>query len=178
MGLLRSTADRIDRLRDMSPNRKDAPWLDGGQQRAWLAYIRVQLRLSYEINRQLQTDNDLSMPDYDVLSALANAPGERMQVTALANQIGWERSRTSHHVRRMAARGLVDARTSTTDRRATEVTLITPGRELLEKAAPGHVELVRNLFFAGLPPELLTPLTQAMESIYANILECGTLPPP
>ena len=177
MGLLRSTAGHDHRLRDMSP-KNQATWLDERQQRAWLAYIRVQLRLSYEINRQLQTDNDLSMPDYDVLTALANAPDERMQMTALANQIGWERSRTGHHVRRMAARGLVDARTSETDRRATEVSLTTPGRDLVVKAAPGHVELVRDLFFAGLSPELLAPLTQAMEGIYANILERGTLPPP
>ena len=35
-------------------------WLDGEQQRAWLAYIRVQLRLTYEMNRQLQSDSDLS----------------------------------------------------------------------------------------------------------------------
>lgn len=162
----------------MSPKRKDGPWLNAEQQRAWLAYIRVQLRLSYEINRQLQTDNDLSMPDYDVLTALGNAPGERMQMTALANQIGWERSRAGHHVRRMEARGLLETRTSSADRRATEVRLISAGRELLEKAAPGHVELVRSLFFDGLPAELLAPLTHAMESIYANILEHGTLPPP
>ena len=29
-------------------------WLDGEQQRAWLAYIRVQLRLAYEMNRHKQ----------------------------------------------------------------------------------------------------------------------------
>ena len=28
-----------------------------------------------------------------------------MQITVLAAQIGWERSRVSHHVRRMTARG-------------------------------------------------------------------------
>ena len=42
----------------MSRNGKMAPvpaggWLDGDQQRAWLAYIRVQLRLAYEMNCQL-----------------------------------------------------------------------------------------------------------------------------
>jgi DNA-binding IclR family transcriptional regulator len=31
----------------------------------------------------------------------------RLPVTVLAAQIGWERSRVSHHVRRMTARGLV-----------------------------------------------------------------------
>ena len=49
--------------------------LTPGQQRAWLAYMRVQLRLTYEMNRQLQADSNLSLPDYDVLNAL-QAPNE------------------------------------------------------------------------------------------------------
>jgi hypothetical protein len=48
-------------------------WLDGEQQRAWLAYIRVQLRLAYEMNRQLLADSGMSLPDYDVLTALSVA---------------------------------------------------------------------------------------------------------
>ena len=44
------------------------------QQRAWLAYMRVQLRLSYEMNRQLQNDSGLSLADYDVLNALRYSP--------------------------------------------------------------------------------------------------------
>jgi hypothetical protein len=45
----------------MSRNGKAGPapaggWLDGDQQRAWLAYIRVQLRLAYEMNRQPRRD--------------------------------------------------------------------------------------------------------------------------
>src|SRR5437762_3357749 len=82
-------------------------WLEGDEQRAWLAYIRVQLRLAYEMNRQLLSDSGLSLPDYDVLTALSVADGGRMPITVLAAQIGWERSRVSHHVRRMSARGLV-----------------------------------------------------------------------
>ena len=48
------------------------------QQRAWLAYMRVQLRLTYEMNRELQADSNLSLSDYDVLNALRYAPGGRM----------------------------------------------------------------------------------------------------
>ena len=112
----------------MSRNGKAGPapaggWLDGDQQRAWLAYIRVQLRLAYEMNRQLLADSGMSLPDYDVLTALSVADGGRMQITVLAAQIGWERSRVSHHVRRMSARGLVTCGLSAADRRVTEVTL-------------------------------------------------------
>src|SRR6476659_6767560 len=93
------------------------------QQRAWLAYMRVQLRLLYEMNRQLQADSNLSLSDYDVLNALRWAAGGRMRITALANQIGWERSRLSHHVRRLEKRELVESRTASADRRATEITM-------------------------------------------------------
>jgi DNA-binding MarR family transcriptional regulator len=167
----------------MSRNGPAAPapaggWLDGDQQRAWLAYIRVQLRLAYEMNRQLLADSGMSLPDYDVLTALSVANGGRMQITVLAAQIGWERSRVSHHVRRMTARGLVTCELSGADRRVTEVTLTGRGRQALEEAAPGHVDLVRRLFFGGLPTGLVRSLSQALESVYANIIEQGSLPPP
>jgi DNA-binding MarR family transcriptional regulator len=153
-------------------------WLEVDQQRAWLAYIRVQLRLAYEMNRQLLADNGMSLPDYDVLTALSVADEGRMQITVLAAQIGWERSRVSHHVRRMSARGLVTCALSTSDRRVTEVTLTERGRQALEEAAPGHVDLVRRLFFGGLPDSLVGPLGEALESVYANIIKQGSLPPP
>jgi DNA-binding MarR family transcriptional regulator len=153
-------------------------WLDRDQQRAWLAYIRVQLRLTYEMNRQLLADSGLSLPDFDVLTALDVADGARLPVTVLAAQIGWERSRASHHIRRMSTRDLVSCGPSATDRRVTEVALTDHGREALEQAAPGHVDLVRNLFFDGLPPDLTAPLTAALETVYANIVRRGQLPPP
>ena len=167
----------------MSRNGKTAPapaggWLDGDQQRAWLAYIRVQLRLAYEMNRQLLADSGMSLPDYDVLTALSVADGGRMQITVLAAQIGWERSRVSHHVRRMSARGLVTCGLSAADRRVTEVTLTARGRQAHEVAAPGHVDLVRRLFFGGLPAGLVGPLSEALEGVYANIIKQGSLPPP
>src|SRR5580704_1549690 len=153
-------------------------WLEGDQQRAWLAYIRVQLRLSYEMNRQLLADSGISLPDYDVLAALSVAAEGRMQITVLAAQIGWERSRVSHHVRRMSNRGLVSFGLSAADRRVTEVTLTSRGRQALDEAAPGHVDLVRRLFFGGLPTGLVGPLADALESAYANIVKHGSLPPP
>jgi DNA-binding MarR family transcriptional regulator len=156
----------------------DGGWLDGDQQRAWLAYIRVQLRLVYEMNRQLLTDSGLSLPDYDVLAGLSVADQGRMQITVLAAQIGWERSRVSHHVRRMSSRGLVACGPSAADRRVTEVTLTARGRQALREAAPGHVDLVRRLFFEGLPEGLVGPLSEALESVYANIIKQGSLPPP
>jgi len=168
----------------MSPNGKTPRFasafdaLPAERQRAWMAYIKVQLRLTYEMNRQLQADSDMSLADYDVLNALRHAPDGTMRIGALAVRIGWERSRVSHHVRRLERRGLVECRVSPSDRRATDVTLADTGLTLITQASSGHVELLERLFFDGLPQELTEPLTAALEAIYANLLERGTLPPP
>ena len=78
-----------------SQRRKTAqgPWLSAPQLRAWRAFMSVQMRMNYEMNRQLQSDSDLSLADYHVLNALTDAPGGRLQVSDLAALIGWERSR-------------------------------------------------------------------------------------
>src|SRR5689334_23237276 len=55
-------------------------WLDVDQRRAWLAYIRVQLRLAYEMNRQLLADSGMSLPDYDVPLARGVADAVRVQI--------------------------------------------------------------------------------------------------
>jgi DNA-binding MarR family transcriptional regulator len=99
-------------------------------------------------------------------------------VTALAAQIGWERSRLSHHAKRMAQRGLVSLDPALNDRRVTEVSLTPAGRHALEAAAPGHVDLIHDLFFDGLPADLRAPFSAALEHIYDNVLARGTLPRP
>ena len=163
------------RVRDMS--RSTAP-LSGEQQETWLAYMRVMLRLNYEMNRQLQTDSDLSLADYDVLNALADAPSGRLQVTELGARIGWERSRVSHHLRRMARRELVELGASASDRRATDAVLTDTGRDVLVAATPGHADLVRRMFFDGVDGALVPALHRALVQIHEQVLAEGTLPRP
>ena len=154
-------------------------WLTAEQQRAWLAYMRVQLRMDYEMNRQLQADSGLSLSDYHVLVALADRDDDGMRVGDLAAHIGWERSRLSHQLRRMEQRGLTVRAAGTTDGRITMVALTPAGRLAITEAAPAHVDLVRRLFFDALPDNLLTPLAEALEHIYVNLnLNCSLPPSP
>jgi DNA-binding MarR family transcriptional regulator len=148
------------------------------QQQTWFAYMRVVLRLNYEMNRQLQTESGLSLPDYHVLNALGDSDGGCLGLTALAARIGWERSRVSHHLRRMAGRGLVELSRSSQDGRATDAVLTEQGRTALQTSTPGHAALVHRMFFEGLDQELLTPLRTALEEIHAQVLRTGTLPAP
>src|SRR4030081_1898549 len=124
---------------------RDSPWLSPAQHRAWVAYMRVQLRMNYEINRQLQRDSGLSLADYHVLNALSNAPNHKLQITDLAALIGWERSRLSHQVRRLSERGLTERIQSEDDGRATDAVITEDGMNAIVAAAPGHATLVRKL---------------------------------
>jgi DNA-binding MarR family transcriptional regulator len=113
-----------------------------------------------------------------ILHALADSPEQRLQLTALAARIGWERSRLSHHLQRMSARGLVQRAPSTTDRRATDAVLTEDGHAALLAATPGHVAWVRTLFSDGLDPGLLAPLRAALEQVHQQVLAHGALPHP
>ena len=155
----------------------DSPWLSPSQKRAWLAYMRVQLRMNYEINRQLQRDSGLSLADYHVLNALTMAPDHRLQVTDLAALIGWELSRVSHHLRRLGDRGLTKRVQSEVDGRATDAVLTKKGLSTIVEAAPGHAALVRKLFFEPLPDELVPSFTAALEHIQASLNLNSSLPP-
>ncbi|BEP15264.1 MarR family winged helix-turn-helix transcriptional regulator [Acidothermaceae bacterium B102] len=148
------------------------------QEATWFAYMRVALRLDFELGRDLQAQAGLSHSDFHVLNALSDSPGQQLAVGDLASRIGWERSRLSHHLRRMEGRGLVTRQTSEVDARSTDVVLSAEGKRALQQAAPGHAELVKRLFFDGLDPALLQPLHDSLEQIHEQIIANGTLPPP
>jgi DNA-binding MarR family transcriptional regulator len=139
--------------------------------------MSVQLRMSYEMNRQLQADSGLSLSDYDVLVALSGDDDAGKRVSDLAAEIGWERSRLSHQLRRMEERGLTERRACPADGRTTNVVLTQNGRRAITEAAPGHVDLVRTMFFDALPEHLLGPFTAALEHIHVNLDHNSSLPP-
>ena len=83
-------------------------WLNEREERAWRSLQFMQLRLEGELARQLAADSGLSYPDYLVLVALTDRRDGRMRLFELASVLGWEKSRLSHHVGRMADRGSGD----------------------------------------------------------------------
>jgi DNA-binding MarR family transcriptional regulator len=154
----------------------DKVWLTPSQGRTWLTYMSVYHRLEFEMNRQLQAECGLSLGDYTVMNALSSAPGRRLRLSQLATTIGWERSRLSHHLQRMAGRGFVERVRSETDGRATDALLTDAGWKMLRSAAPSHVALVRRLVFSELSEDGVVALGDVLDEVYQTILREGTLP--
>lgn len=146
-------------------------WLDEREARAWRALQLMQMRLEGELARQLAADSDLSYPDYLVLVALTEQPDGRMRLFELAGVLGWEKSRLSHHVGRMAGRGLVEKEQCDSDRRGAYVVVTGSGRRAIEAAAPGHVAAVRRLFVDRLTPSQLDAIAEAAEVVLAGLDE-------
>lgn len=131
-------------------------WLTDEEQRIWRNYLAMGTRLNAAMNRQLQADCGLSLADYEILVALADRDGSR--INELRNELGWEQSRLSHQLTRMRSRGLVKRSGSDDDRRGAVVALTEAGAQALKAAAPGHAELVRSILFDTVSPSQLRAL--------------------
>jgi DNA-binding MarR family transcriptional regulator len=128
---------------------------------AWEAYRRLRLTLDAEVARDLERTCGLSMPDYDVLSAMAElSTGEHcIRVRGLADHLGWAHSRLSRQLGRMEGRALIARESCALDGRGEDVVLTDEGRRAHERAAPAHLASVRRRLADRLTPEQLTALT-------------------
>lgn len=141
-------------------------WLTDEEQRAWRAYIRLAQLLMRQLDRDLHPFG-LSMHDYEILVELSEAPRHRLRMTELADRTAQSRSRLSHQVNRMEARGLVSREGCPGDKRGTFTVLTAQGRAAIDQVAPSHVASVRKHFLDQLDPAELTALTDA----YGPVLE-------
>lgn len=155
------------RITDMD----EARWLDEREERAWRALQLMQMRLAAQLARDLAAHSDLSYSDYVVLVALTDRPDGRMRLYELARVLGWEKSRLSHHLARMAERGLVTKEKCESDRRGAFVVVTKRGRQEIERAAPSHVESVRRLFIDRLTPRQLAAIGAAAETVLTGLAE-------
>ncbi|MBO0806005.1 MAG: MarR family transcriptional regulator [Nocardiopsaceae bacterium] len=142
-------------------------WLTPEQQHTWRVYLRMSALLPSYLGRQLQRDSGLSLPEYEVLVLLSEAPGHRMRPYQMCEALSWEQSRLSHQLSRMSKRGLVARQECAADGRGAEIILRTEGADSIRSAAPGHVAAVREVIFSRLTDDERA----AFEKACATILE-------
>jgi DNA-binding MarR family transcriptional regulator len=147
----------------------DPRWLTPSEARAWRALRHFQTPLAAALNRQLLRDSALSSADYEVLVVLSETPGGAMRAGELGRATGWEKSRLSHHIKRMEARRLVERRDCATDGRGLLVTITDHGRTAIAEAAPGHVAAVREYVIDLLTPDQLAVLVEVGEAVGARL---------
>lgn len=140
-------------------------WLDPEDQTVWRQFLRANVELQRCLVRDLQRHDGLSGADYGVLVHLSEAPEQRLRVYQLVECIEWEKSRLSHHLARMAQRGLIRREGCPTDSRGAYVVLTDAGSAAVRAAAPRHTALVRRLFVDALSTEQRTALGEVTAAI-------------
>nr|WP_232531535.1 MarR family winged helix-turn-helix transcriptional regulator [Microlunatus antarcticus] len=137
--------------------------------RAWRGLIETTALLRRRSDQLLQADSGLSGSDYPVLVTLHEVGDEVVRSTELAERIGWEQSRLSHHLARMERRGLVERRRHAADNRGSEVFITDEGRAVFLAAARGHSRTVRTDFADVLSRPQLEALADAMETLAKHL---------
>ncbi|MFB7878704.1 MarR family winged helix-turn-helix transcriptional regulator [Nocardia sp. NPDC056064] len=140
-------------------------WLSEAEQQTWQAFIKMRQRLDGALSAGL-SEHGLSMADYELMVPLSAAPNGCLRAKELVAEVRWDKSRLSKQLARMAARGLVDRTPAADDARGVVVSLTEHGREVLRRAAPEHVELVRDLFV----DKLTEQESAALRSLSAKVI--------
>ena len=139
-------------------------WLSDEEQQAWRATVHLCQMLLRQLDRDLNA-HGLSGNDYEILVQLSEAPDNRLRMTDLADATSQSRSRLSHQISRMEARGLVRRDECEGDKRGTFAVLTTDGMATIERVAPYHVENVRRHFIDRLTPRQLDEVRDAFEPV-------------
>jgi DNA-binding MarR family transcriptional regulator len=144
-------------------------WLTPSEDRAWRAWLAMAERLRAQIARDLLVDTGLSDADYVVLVHLSEAEGRRLRMNDLAARLNWSKSRLSHQLARMQARGLVQREECSSDARGAFAVLAACGLAEIERAAPKHVASVRRHLIDVLDAEQLSQLAAIAELIAGHL---------
>ena len=146
-------------------------WLSEDEQRVWRTYLRMGSLLPAALNRQLQQDCGLTLPEYEVLVQLSEAPGQRLRPFQICAAVNWEQSRLSHQLTRMERRKLVTRQECAADGRGAFVALTAAGAAAIAEAAPRHVATVRRLIFDRLSEPQRAAFEDACAAIIAGLTE-------
>ena len=122
---------------------KTPNWLNPREMKAWRSYIIASRRLLDALDVDLD-QHDLSMADYEVLALLSDAPERKMRMSELAKLAMVSKSRLSHRMKVMEKAGWVKREDCPDDKRGYFAVMTDKGFKAIAKAAPDHVESVRN----------------------------------
>ncbi len=153
----------------MSGQARRARWLDPTEQRAWRAFVDANRLVTHAVDAQLQRDSDMPHAYYEILARLSEAPGRALRMAELAARSRSSRSRLSHAVARLEARGWVRRSDCLSDRRGQVAELTADGYAALVAAAPRHVAQVRAAVFDALDAAQVEQLAQISEAIAARL---------
>jgi DNA-binding MarR family transcriptional regulator len=132
---------------------------------AWHALIRAQNRVVRRLESELEAEHGLTLPAYEVLAHLSEAPDLRLRMTELARHAVLTPSGLTRLVDKLVREGLVERQRCGADARVVYACLTPAGMTQLVSAYPTHIRGVREHFIDWLSPEQQAAVSEALADL-------------
>ena len=135
---------------------------------AWLNLARVSASVRIELDRSMERETGISLPEGEVLYRLVCAP-EGLRMSDLADQLCMAQSGMTRLVDRLVRKGYVVRETRPANRRTIDARLTPAGREVFERARPFYMGVIREKFGRGLTPRDAARLRGILRSVLEGL---------
>jgi DNA-binding MarR family transcriptional regulator len=113
---------------------------------AWRGMLQVHARVTSRLDAEMRTAHGISVSAYEVLMFLADAPGQRMRMSEIADGALLSRSGCTRLVDRLARAGYVQRSAADDDGRGLFAQLTEAGQRQAQAARATHLAGVRRHF--------------------------------
>ncbi|MFC1418014.1 MarR family winged helix-turn-helix transcriptional regulator [Streptacidiphilus cavernicola] len=148
-------------------------WLDDQERAAWIAFLAASNLVARKLEQQLKEEAGLSHTQYEVLVQLSAAEGRALRMTELADLLITSKSGLTYQITQLERAGLVSRRSCPSDVRGVIAELTDQGMDVLRRAAPGHVEAVREALIDVLTPEQRDHLAEGLGEVSRRLRGVG-----
>ena len=131
----------------------------------WRAFLLAHARVSRRLDEELRAEHDVSFAEYDALLTIAQAPGRRIRMGVLAEEVLLSKSGVTRLVDRLVNDGLVERSTCSTDARGAEAVLTDRGLARLRGASRTHLRGISEHFLAVVEPSDLESIERTMTAV-------------
>ena len=131
----------------------------------WRAFLLAHARVSRRLDEELRAEHDVSFAEYDALLTIAQAPGRRIRMGLLAEEVLLSKSGVTRLVDRLVNDGLVERSTCSTDARGAEAVLTDLGLARLRAASRTHLRGISEHFLAVVAASDLESVERAMSAV-------------
>jgi DNA-binding MarR family transcriptional regulator len=127
---------------------------------AWRGLLRVHASLLKALETELEEKHGVPLTSYEVLMHLSEAPDGKLRMSALAERVLLSRSGLTRLIDRLVAEGLIERLACDDDARGSYALLTPAGNELVARAKPSHLAMVRERFLRHFSEDELTELAE------------------
>lgn len=117
--------------------------LSAAENLRWEAWKHAQAAVNDAVERAIESASGLSGPEFAVLSRVVELGDGTLGQNRLAASLGWDRSRLSRQLTRMAARGLLVSTATSGGAARRQIVATEDGRHRVHLARPAHARAVR-----------------------------------